>query len=137
MEGFTAEMEPGSPKRNTAEIVAWALIVVFSIAAAFIVIQEVGKETPGEQKSDPSAYVSLAKEYEEKGDISRALSFYRKAIEIKPTLCDPRSRDYLGENFEKKIDRWIKELKGGDGEGSKKALKDASFIFRKLHGGCG
>lgn len=82
-------------------------------------------------------FVVMAKDAEERGDVAAALSFYRKAVTQRPLLVDRRSPDFLGEAFEARLKGWIARLRRGELAAGPTALPDASYLFRRMYGGCG
>ena len=81
--------------------------------------------------------VALARDAEAAGEVGSALSRYRAAALLDPRIVDPRSREFLGPAFEARLKGWIAGLKAGTVPGGGKALSDASFLFRRMYGGCG
>ncbi len=71
------------------------------------------------------------------GDVTAALAHYRAAVTGKPQLVDRRSPEFLGVGFEEKVKAWISGLKSGEIRGGPTALPDASYLFRRMYGGCG
>ncbi len=89
---------------------------------------------------DPAAVsseIARAREAESAGDVAAALSHYRAAALLDPRVVDTRSREFLGPSFERRLKGWIAGLKAGEVPGGGKALSDASFLFRRMYGGCG
>jgi len=84
-----------------------------------------------------SAEVALAREAESAGNVAAALAHYRAAAILDPRIVDTRSREFLGSAFEGRLKGWIAGLKAGDVPGGGTALSDASFLFRRMYGGCG
>lgn len=82
-------------------------------------------------------HVALASSAEKRGDVAAALSHYRAAVSRDPRCVDRRSPGYLGEAFEEKLGKWIAGMKSGKIAAGPAALSDASFIFRRMYGGCG
>jgi len=83
------------------------------------------------------ARVALALSAETRGDVPSALAHYRAAVSSDPRCVDRRSPGFLGEAFEGKLRRWLSGLKSGRIAAGPAALSDASFIFRRMYGGCG
>ena len=81
--------------------------------------------------------VALARDAESAGEVASALAHYRAAAVLDPRIVDTRSRDFLGPAFEGRLKGWIAGLKAGKVPGGGKALSDASFLFRRMYGGCG
>jgi hypothetical protein len=89
---------------------------------------------------DPAAVsveIGRALEAESAGDVAAALAHYRAAALLDPRIVDARSREFLGPAFEGRLKGWIAGLKAGTVPGGGKALSDASFLFRRMYGGCG
>ena len=82
-------------------------------------------------------HVALALSAEKNGDLAAALSHYRAAVSADPRCVDRRSPGFLGEAFEEKLKGWIAGMKRGRIAAGPAALEDASFIFRRMYGGCG
>lgn len=82
-------------------------------------------------------HVALALSAEKSGDVAAALSHYRAAVSRDPRCVDRRSPGFLGEAFEVKLKKWIAGMKSGRIAAGPAALSDASFIFRRMYGGCG
>ncbi len=82
-------------------------------------------------------HVALALSAEKSGDVATALSHYRAAVSADPRCVDRRSPGFLGDIFENKLRKWIAGMKSGRIAGGPEALSDASFIFRRMYGGCG
>ncbi len=82
-------------------------------------------------------FVLMARDAEKRGDVAAALSFYRQAVTRRPLLVDRRSPDYLGDAFEARLKVWIAGLRRGDLAAGPTALPDASYLFRRMYGGCG
>jgi hypothetical protein len=87
----------------------------------------------------PSAAESLAlaREADRRGDVDAALSQYRKAVVADPSLADRLSPSFLGSSFEAQLKGRIEGLKSGRLKAGPSALPDASFLFRRMYGGCG
>jgi hypothetical protein len=123
---------------SRTDYLGFALIALFTLWGLFLLLGKSENHGNGEgPKVDSGALVSTAVNLEVSGNIQEALTYYREAIDRKPSLCDPKSGDFLGRDFEEKINRWIRGLKNGDIENRKGALENAAYIFRKLNGGCG
>jgi hypothetical protein len=84
-----------------------------------------------------SAEIARAREAESAGNVAAALAHYRAAALLDPRVVDPRSPEFLGPAFEGRLKGWIAGLKAGNVAGGGKALSDASFLFRRMYGGCG
>ncbi len=78
-----------------------------------------------------------AHEAESRGDVAGALSLYRAAVAADPRLADRKDPRYLGPSFERRLNDWIAGLKGGRIKEKASALPDASYLFRRMYGGCG
>ncbi|RMG57051.1 MAG: hypothetical protein D6713_10360 [Deltaproteobacteria bacterium] len=120
-------------RSEVLERLAVALIVVCAAGALWYFSQVISAGTT-DGKIGVEETLRKAASAESSGNLSLAVNLYRKAIEEKPTLCDPKAPDFLGEEFEEKVDAWVKEFRA---RGMKEAYRDASYIYRKLHGGCG
>ncbi len=82
-------------------------------------------------------HVALALSAETRGDLAAALAHYRAAVAADPRCVDRRSPGFLGEAFEEKLKGWIAGMKSGRIAAGPEAQDDASFIFRRMYGGCG
>lgn len=102
-----------------------------------------GPEEAGRAAAGPGAalsaadHVGLAVSAEKRGELAAALAHYRAAVSADPRCVDRRSPGFLGEAFEEKLKVWIAGMKGGRIAAGPAALEDASFIFRRMYGGCG
>jgi hypothetical protein len=94
-----------------------------------------GTSAEGERRAAES--IALARAAERRGDVPEALSLYRKAASLDPRCLDRRSSLYLGPAFEESLKRWISGLRARRIAGDSAALDDASFLFRRMYGGCG
>lgn len=92
---------------------------------------------PGGAFLPPETILIAADAAERRGDLTAAIAHYRAAVERKPQLVDRRSREFLGAEFEGKIGIWIAGLKNGKIPAGPTALPDASYLFRRMYGGCG
>ena len=92
---------------------------------------------PAPDPAAVSAEVAMARDAETAGNVAAALAHYRAAAVLDPRIVDTRSRDFLGPAFEVRLKGWIAGLKAGKVPGGGKALSDASFLFRRMYGGCG
>jgi hypothetical protein len=131
-------MEFLSGKRLTA--LAVALIVLAAAAAVRVAVSgdawaPVGTASP----SGPSAeeHLAQARAAERKGDVTAALAHYREAVKQRPRIVDRRSPEFLGPDFEGKIKTWVSELRKGKLPAGPTAFPDASYLFRRMYGGCG
>lgn len=137
-----------SGKRLTA---LGAALIALAAAAAVGVAVSGGFREPGTKASAPGTadvagagsalsaggHVALALSSEKSGDVAAALSHYRAAVSGDPRCVDRRSPGFLGEAFEEKLKKWIAGMKSGRIAAGPAALDDASFIFRRMYGGCG
>ena len=87
--------------------------------------------------SSAAGHVALAVSAEKRGELAAALAHYRAAVSADPRCVDRRSPGFLGEAFELKLRLWIAGMKDGRIAAGPAALEDASFIFRRMYGGCG
>ncbi len=78
-----------------------------------------------------------AREAERRGEVAGALSRYRAAVAADPRLADRKDPRFLGPSFERRLNEWIAGLKGGRIPAGTSALPDASYLFRRMYGGCG
>lgn len=83
------------------------------------------------------ALLAKARDAEARGDLGAALSSYRAAVAADTRLADRKDARYLGAPFERRLDGWIAGLKGGRLRAGSSALSDASYLFRRIYGGCG
>lgn len=81
--------------------------------------------------------VARAREAERLGDVTAALAWYRKAAARDPRILDRSAPGFLGEPFEVQVRAWIRGLKEGRLAAGPTALPDASYLFRRMYGGCG
>lgn len=91
---------------------------------------ESGARAIGEQ-------LAAARTAEESGDIAAALAHYRAAASLDPLCVDRNSSRFLGPEFEAKIRRWVSDLRGGRMAAEPGAVRDVSYLFRRMYGGCG
>ncbi len=140
-----------SGKRLT--VLGAALIALAAVAAVRVAISDglrrtaapapresvPGTSSPGERGAVLSAdgHVALALSAEKSGDLAAALAHYRAAVAADPRCVDRRSPGFLGEVFEEKLKGWISGMKSGRIAAGPAARDDASFIFRRMYGGCG
>jgi len=82
-------------------------------------------------------HLANARAAEARGDVAAALSHYRAAASLDPLCVDRTSSRFLGADFEEKIRRWSADLRGGRLRASAEAVRDASYLFRRMYGGCG
>ncbi len=129
-------------------IVGAVLIALAAAAAARVVASGIatsgapaapgGPATAGRGPALSAAdHVALAAAAEARGDVGAALSHYRAAVASDPRCVDRRSPEFLGEAFEAKLGRWLSGLRSGRIAAGPAALSDASFLFRRMYGGCG
>ncbi|MBM2828131.1 MAG: hypothetical protein HW408_663 [Actinobacteria bacterium] len=125
-------------KRLTA--LGVVLIALAAAAAVFVAVSADPLEVREAGLPDgPSAdeHLSRARAAEIKGDVTEALVHYREAVMRRPRIVDRRSPEFLGADFEVKVRTWISELRKGGISAAPAALRDASFLFRRMYGGCG
>lgn len=79
----------------------------------------------------------LAGAAESSGNVTAALAHYRAAVAVEPMLVERGSPEFLGMEFEDKVNAWISGLKSGKIRAGPTALPDASYLFRRMYGGCG
>lgn len=131
-------MELLTGKRLTA-----LCLVLMALAAASAVVVAVSADRRDVRETGPLAWfsaeehLSQAKAAELKGDVTEALLHYREAVMQRPRIVDRRSPEFLGADFESKVMAWITELRKGGISAGPTALHDASFLFRRMYGGCG
>ncbi|MBI5575261.1 MAG: hypothetical protein HY896_02730 [Deltaproteobacteria bacterium] len=117
-----------------------ALIVLAAAAAVRIAATENVRNVPGFAVSaglSADELLSRARESERKGNLTEALADYRRAVLLRPPIADRRSPEYLGAEFEGKVKEWVSALRKGEVRAGPSAIPDASFLFRRLYGGCG
>jgi len=133
-----------SGKRLTA--IASALMLLAAAAAVRLAVSGNPGAPPfasasaaGGGSAGPSidAHLSSALTAEKSGDITTALSHYRAAASLDPLCVDRNSSRFLGAQFEEKIRRWAADLRGGRMQAGPAAVRDASYLFRRMYGGCG
>ena len=135
-----------SGKRLTA---VGAALIALAAAAAVRVAVPVAAGTAGRPTASAAAggapgatqsaadHVALARSAETRGDVAAALAHYRAAVASDPRCVDRRSPEFLGEAFEAKLGRWLSGMRSGRLAAGPAALEDASFLFRRMYGGCG
>lgn len=96
-----------------------------------------GAAGPGEKAVYAGRHLALAGAADSSGDVTSALAHYRAAVAGRPQLVDRRSPEFLGAEFEEKVKAWISGLKNGKIQAGQTALPDASYLFRRMYGGCG
>jgi hypothetical protein len=84
-----------------------------------------------------AAMLSAAHDSEGRGDVAGALSAYRAAVAADARLADRKDPRFLGEAFERRLNEWIAGLKSGRIPAGTSAQSDASYLFRRMYGGCG
>lgn len=131
-----------SGKRLTA--IASALMLLAAGGAVRLALSGALRPSPsqaamqgGEFASSIGAHLAAAEAAEQGGDIAGALSHYRAAASLDPLCVDRTSSRFLGPNFEEKLRRWSADLRGGRLKAGPAALRDASYLFRRMYGGCG
>jgi len=82
-------------------------------------------------------HLASARAAETRGDIAGALSQYREAAFLDPLCLDRTSARFLGPAFEEKVRRWSADLRSGRLKADSAAVQDASYLFRRMYGGCG
>lgn len=131
-----------SGKRLTA--IASALMLLAAAAAVRLAVsgdfrrspvaEEAGRETAGPSIGEHLASALAA---EKSGDVATALAHYRAAASLDPLCIERSSPRFLGAQFEEKIRRWAADLRGGRMKAGPAAIRDASYLFRRMYGGCG
>ena len=131
-----------SGKRLTA--IASALMLLAAAAAVRLAITGDPGAPPmasaaGGGPSGPSIdeHLASARAAEKGGDVATALSHYRAAASLDPLCVDRNSSRFLGPEFEAKIRRWVSDLRGGRMAAEPGAVRDVSYLFRRMYGGCG
>lgn len=130
-----------SGKRLTA--LGLALIAVAAAAAVRVALSgdlrpaERARVEAGGAAARADELLARARAAEGKGDVAGALSRYRMAVSLRPQLVDRRSSEYLGAAFETSLTRWVAGLRDGTIPAGPAALGDASYLFRRMYGGCG
>lgn len=127
-----------SGKRLTA--LAVALICLAAAAAAGVAVTAdpwEGRETASPAGLSADEHLSRARAAEQKGDVTEALAHYREAVRQRPRMVDRRSQEFLGADFEGKLRTWVSVLRNGGISAGPTALPDASYLFRRMYGGCG
>ncbi len=121
-----------------------ALMAVAAAAAVRVAVSSnprraIAPGTPAGLAADAASreHVEKAVAAEREGNIAAAVAHYRAAVSLDPRCVDRRSTAFLGPAFEKKVKTWVDGMKSGRIAGGPAALSDASFIFRRLYGGCG
>ncbi len=131
------------PAGRKLTIVALALAAVAAAAAVRLAVSGdlrsagVGGIALAGDPVSAGRSLALARAADASGDLASALSHYRAAVEANPRLVDRRSPEFLGASFEEKVKLWVSGLKGGGIRAAPTALPDASFLFRRMYGGCG
>jgi hypothetical protein len=103
----------------------------------FTVVKPEGPEFSREAERTAEQDVLLARDAENRGNVAAALSRYRSAAMRKPALLDRRSPEFLGAAFEERLKGWIAALRRGELRAGPTAFPDASYLFRRMYGGCG
>jgi hypothetical protein len=130
----------GLPAGKTLTVLALAMIFMSGVSAYRIAASGGPWASPfTASPPGPSAdeYLLSAMDAERRGDLAEALAGYRKAVTIRPEIADRRSPEFLGSGFEEKVKTWISDLRKGKVSAGPTALPDASFLFRRIYGGCG
>jgi hypothetical protein len=96
-----------------------------------------GAAGPGEEAVSAGRRLALAGAADSSGDVTAAIAHYRAAVAGRPQLVDRRSPEFLGAWFEEKVKSWVSGLKSGKIRAGPTALPDASYLFRRMYGGCG
>lgn len=129
-------------KRLTA--IATALLLIAAAAAVRLAatggLSDFHREEAAGQESAARAvgeHLAGALAAEERGNIAAALAHYRAAASLDPLCVDRNSSRFLGPEFEGKIRRWVADLRGGRMAAGPDAVGDASYLFRRMYGGCG
>jgi hypothetical protein len=118
-------------------------VVLIALAAAAAVVVSVSadpreiRETGSPDGPSADEHLSRARAAEIKGDVAEALVHYREAVRQRPRIVDRRSPEFLGADFEVKVRTWISELRKRGIPAGPTALQDASYLFRRMYGGCG
>lgn len=134
-------MENLSGRRLTA----LALALIAACAAGAIRVLAAGDLAPAEARAASAGavpprtdeIVAQARAAERRGDVAAALSRYRAAVSMNPRLADRRAPEYLGADFEKSLARWIAGMRQGRIAADGASKENASYLFRRLYGGCG
>ena len=92
--------------------------------------------SPGDE-ARAEGLIARARDAEGRGDVAGALSAYRAAAVADPRRVDRNDPRYLGDGFGRRLDGWIAGLKSGRIRAGAGALSDGSYLFRRIHGGCG
>ncbi|MBI5419436.1 MAG: hypothetical protein HZA60_05050 [Deltaproteobacteria bacterium] len=120
---------------------AVALMALAAAAAARVAVSGDPWTEPASVASavGPSAVDHLvrARAAERRGDVTEALARYREAVRSNPRLVDRKSSEYLGSDFEGKLRSWVAGLREKKIPAGPTALPDASYLFRRMYGGCG
>lgn len=131
-----------SGKRLTA--IASALMLLAAAAAVRLAVTGDSGAPPvasaaGGGPAGPSIdeHLATARAAEEGGDVATALAHYRAAASLDPLCVDRRSATFLGPRFEENLRRWSADLRGGRMKADPQAVRDASYLFRRMYGGCG
>ncbi|GAB4369990.1 MAG: hypothetical protein Kow00128_16680 [Deltaproteobacteria bacterium] len=131
-----------SGKRLTA--IASALMLLAAGGAVRLLLSGALRPAPapavvegGESASSIDAHLAAARAAETRGDVAGALAHYREAASLDPLCVDRNSSRFLGPGFEEKLRRWSADLRSGRMKAAPAALRDASYLFRRMYGGCG
>jgi hypothetical protein len=123
-----------------------ALLLAAAALAAAGRVAAVGRFEPGDRGeascsvADAARAQSLladARRAEARGDIPAALAGYRAAVGADGRLADRNDPRFLGPGFEGRLKGWIAGFKAGTLPGASSAMPDASYLFRRMYGGCG
>ncbi len=124
-------------------VLALALAALASAAAVRVAVSGDlrvagdGTAGPGGEAVSAGRHLAMAGAADSSGDVTAAIAHYRAAVAVEPQLVDRRSPEFLGVAFEEKVRGWISGLKSGKIRAGPTALPDASYMFRRMYGGCG
>jgi len=118
-------------------LVAAAAAVRISMSGELRLPAALEANDTGPGRASIGEHLSSARAAETRGDIEGALSQYRAAAFLDPLCLDRTSARFLGPAFEEKVRRWSADLRSGRLKAGPAAVRDASYLFRRMYGGCG
>jgi len=91
----------------------------------------------GARRARAAALVEAGRRAQARGDLAGALACFREAVLLDGRLAERGAPGALGPAFEEDVRRWVKAIRAGTLAVPPAAAEDASFLFRRLFGGCG
>lgn len=124
----------------TAALIAAAGIAAVRVAASGDLApreRPAAKEREEDARRRAADLVVLARKAQAEGDVAGALARFRAAVALRPQLADRGSPEFLGAAFEEQLKGWIAGMRKGAVVAPAAAFDDASYLFRRIYGGCG